>query len=127
MSGYVDATELDAAADEQSTRDDFSNHFNSMWDLRHTRVVDVSPDSMAGLIERKLERDRTFGLCGKIAIVVNRHTVAGAALLAKVKATRKPGRVVDVFPTEKQALEWLEGKNTNSAPGSDRGNVNPES
>lgn len=122
MSGYVDATDLDAAADEQSTREDFSHYFNSMWDLRHTRVVDVSPEGMAGLIERKLERDRTLGLSGKIAIVVNRHTIAGAALLAKVKATRKPGRVVDVFPTERQALEWLEGVNGDA----DRGDAEPE-
>ncbi len=107
MSGYVDAAELNAAADAQASHREFASDFNSLWDLRHTRVVDVSPDGMEKLVERKLERDSSLRLRGKIAIVVNRHTVAGAALLAKVKGTRKPGRIIDVFPTEKQALAWL--------------------
>ena len=43
----------------------------------------------------------------RIAIIVNRHTIVGAALLAKIQAGRSPGRAIDVFSTEKQAMAWL--------------------
>ena len=109
LSGYVDAAQLDAAADEQAKHGAFESSYNSLWDLRHTTAVDVSPEGMSKLIEQKLKRDAEMGLTGKIAIVVNRHTVAGAALLAKVRANRVPGRTVDVFPTERLAFEWLDG------------------
>ena len=108
LSGYVDAGEIDAAAEAQTQHPDFEPGYNSLWDLRHTSAVDVSPEGMERLVQRKLERDEQLGLHGRIAIVVNRHTIAGAALLAKVRGSRQPGRVVDVFPSEKLALAWLD-------------------
>lgn len=110
LSGYVNADELERAAEEQSKHADFKPNFDSLWDLRDTRAVDLNPEETERLIERKLERDRRLGLSGRIAIVVNRHTVAGAAMLVKVRSSQSPGRVVDVFQTEKQALAWLEAR-----------------
>ncbi|HEX7071988.1 MAG TPA: hypothetical protein VF190_14335 [Rhodothermales bacterium] len=107
LSGYVDAAELDVAAEAQINHPDFRSDFNSVWDLRHTRTVDVSPEGFNTLIQKKLERDRVYGLTGRIAIIVNRHTIVGAALLAKIQAGRSPGRAIDVFSTEKQAMAWL--------------------
>lgn len=109
LEGFVDADQLEEAGDALTSADGYEPDFDALWDLRYTSTVAVGPEDMDRLVQMKLDRDERLGLRGRIAIVVNRHTVAGAALLAKVRGSREDGRVIDVFPSEREALAWLRG------------------
>ncbi len=114
LTGYVDAPALDEAADALVAAPGWGRDFGSLWDLRPATTVDVTPEGLKALVDRKEKRDEALALSGRIAVVVAREAVLGVAQFA-VRRARASRREVRVFATVEEAEAWL-GRPPAAAP-----------
>lgn len=106
ISGHADAATFNQAADAMMSAPEWEPGFSTLWDIEPAAVVDITPEGMKSLVDRKLQRDRELNLSGKIAILLPRETLRDVAMLTRHLAS-SDDRVIEVFTDRSAAEEWL--------------------
>lgn len=106
VSGRMSADEFLDASKELYEDPDWEDSFKTLWDLRWTTAVDLSPEDMENLVAAKAHRETERGLSGRIALLVNRDTLFGVARLFQHRGGAK-GREIQVFTEEAPARAWI--------------------
>lgn len=106
MSGYVDAGQIVSAGKAMYSSLQWRPGYNSLWDFRSSRAVDITEEGFKKIVRQKLNRDEEEGSQEKIALLVSRDNLASMAALVEVKAST-PARQIKFFRRERKAREWL--------------------
>ena len=106
LSGYVDAEQIVEAANAMYQDSEWRPHYNSLWDFRPTREVDITPSGLSKILTEKKARDAEGLLQGKITGVINRPAVMFFGKLIQIRASSAASKV-KVFNREKDAWQWI--------------------
>ena len=106
MTGYVDADQIVSAGHAMYRSPEWRPHYNSLWDFRPSRAVDITEEGFGKVVRQKLNRDKEAESEEKIALVVDRDSLISIATLVEVKVSTAY-RQIKFFDQEKKAREWL--------------------
>lgn len=104
--GYVDADQIVSAGSAMYSSLEWRPNYNSLWDFRSSRAVDITEEGLKKIVRQKLNRDEEGEAQEKIALLLNRDNLISIAALAEIKAD-SPSRQIRYFHKEKKAREWL--------------------
>ena len=106
LTGYVDADQVVTAGDALYKSHAWQADYNSLWDFRSSREVDITENGFDKIVRQKLNRDAETASHEKIALLINRDTLISAATLIQIKAD-STARKIRAFSREKEARTWL--------------------
>ena len=106
LSGYVNADQIVSAGEAMYSSLEWRPDYNSLWDFRPSRVVDITEEGFMKIVRQKLNRDEETEAQEKIALLVNRDNITSIAALVEVKASTT-ARQIKFFEQEQNAREWL--------------------
>ena len=106
MEGYVDADQIVSAGRAMYRSLEWRPRYNSLWDFRSSRAVDITEEGFEKVVRQKLNRDKEAESEEKIALVVDRDSLIPIAELIEVKAAT-PARQIRSFHQERKARAWL--------------------
>ena len=106
MEGYVDADQIVSAGNAMYSSLQWQPNYNSLWDFRATRAVDITEEGFKKIIRQKLNRDKETESQEKIALMVDRGSLISIAELVEVRADT-PARQIRSFHQEGKACAWL--------------------
>ena len=106
MEGYVDADQIVSAGNAMYSSLQWRPHYNSLWDFRSSRAVDITEEGFRKIIRQKLNRDKETESQEKIALMIDRENLISVATLVELKANT-PLRRIKYFHQEGKARAWL--------------------
>lgn len=106
LQGAVTADDIDAAVCAVFTDADWQPGFNTLWDCRQIKQLEVEWEGAQQVTQRLAELQERRGP-GRVAVVAHRAVDESIAQLFRATSST-PQREIRVFRSMKQAVAWLE-------------------